>query len=71
MLSKIFVRIEINLIEMMKVLFKENFLLYFLTKKLGRGVVFDRETKIFITAYKIAERSVNEYLTSGSIGEKL
>ena len=30
--------------------------------------VFNRETKIFITAYKLAERSVDEYLTTGNIG---
>ena len=29
---------------------------------------FDRETNIFITAYKFAERSVDEYLTIGNIG---
>ena len=34
-------------------------------------VIFDRETKIFLTAYKLAERSVDEYLTSGNIGEKI
>jgi hypothetical protein len=28
----------------------------------------ERETKIFITAYKLAERSVDEYLTTGIIG---
>lgn len=31
-------------------------------------VIFDQETKIFITAYKLAERSVDEYLTTGNIG---
>ena len=31
-------------------------------------VVFNRETKIFITAYKLAERSVDEYLTTGNLG---
>jgi len=29
---------------------------------------FNQETKIFITAYKLAERSVDEYLTNGNIG---
>ena len=31
-------------------------------------VVFDKETHLFITAYKLAERSVKEYLTNSSIG---
>ena len=34
-------------------------------------VVFDKETHLFITAYKLAERSVEEYLTNSSIGEKI
>ena len=42
----------------------------FFNEKTRQAVVFDRETKIFITAYTIAERSVDEYLTSGNIGEK-
>ena len=40
----------------------------FFNKETRQAVIFDRETKIFITAYKIAERSVNEYITNGSIG---
>jgi len=39
-------------------------------EKTRQVVVFDQATKIFITAYKIAERSVNEYLTSGNLGKK-
>ena len=30
--------------------------------------IFDRETKIFITAYKLAERGVDEYLKTDNIG---
>ena len=40
----------------------------FFNEETRQAVIFDRETKIFITAYKLAERSVNEYLTSGNIG---
>ena len=34
-------------------------------------VVFDKETHFFITAYKLAPRSVDSYLTNGLIGEKI
>jgi hypothetical protein len=37
-------------------------------KETRQVVIFDQETKIFITAYKLAERSVDEYLTTGNIG---
>jgi len=40
----------------------------FFNEKTRQVVIFDRETKIFITAYKLAERSVDEYLTTGNIG---
>jgi hypothetical protein len=40
----------------------------FFNKKTRQVAVFNRETKIFITAYKLAERSVDEYLTTGIIG---
>jgi hypothetical protein len=71
MLSKFFVKIEINRIEMMKALFEGNLLLRFSIKfnqETRQVVIFDRETKIFITAYKLAERSVDKYLTTGNIG---
>jgi hypothetical protein len=71
MLSKFFVKIEINLIEMMKALFEGNLRLRFSIKfnqETRQVVIFDRETKIFITAYKLAERSVDKYLTTGNIG---
>jgi hypothetical protein len=68
---KIFVKIEINLIEMMKALFEGNLRLRFSIKfnqETRQVVIFDRETKIFLTAYKLAERSVDKYLTTGNIG---
>jgi hypothetical protein len=40
----------------------------FFNQETRQVVIFDRETKIFITAYKLAERSVDEYLTTGNIG---
>ena len=40
----------------------------FFNEKTRQVVIFNRETKIFITAYKLAERSVDEYLTTGNIG---
>jgi len=40
----------------------------FFNEKTQQVVIFDRETKIFITAYKLAELSVDEYLTTGNIG---
>lgn len=40
----------------------------FFNKETRQVVIFDQETKIFITAYKLAERSVNKYLTTGIIG---
>ena len=40
----------------------------FFNEKTRQVVIFDRETKIFRTAYKLAERSVDEYLTTGNIG---
>ena len=40
----------------------------FFNQETRQVVIFDRETKIFITAYKIAERSVDQYLTTGNIG---
>jgi hypothetical protein len=41
----------------------------FFNKTTQQVGIFNRETKIFITAYKIAERSVNNYLETGNIGE--
>ena len=40
----------------------------FFNQETRQVVLFDRETKIFITAYKLAERSVDDYLTTGNIG---
>jgi len=40
----------------------------FFNQETRQVVIFDRETKIFITAYKLAERSVDDYLTTGNIG---
>jgi Colicin D len=40
----------------------------FFNQETRQVVIFDRETKIFITAYKLAEPSVDEYLTTGNIG---
>jgi Colicin D len=40
----------------------------FFNQETRQVVIFDKETKIFITAYKLAERSVNKYLTTGIIG---
>jgi len=40
----------------------------FFNQKTRQVAIFDRETKIFITAYKLAERSVDDYLTTDNIG---
>jgi hypothetical protein len=40
----------------------------FFNRKTRQVAIFDRETKIFITAYKLTKRSVDEYLTTGNIG---
>ena len=40
----------------------------FFNEETRQVVIFNRETKIFITAYKLAERNVDEYLTTGNIG---
>jgi len=40
----------------------------FFNEKTRQVVIFNRETKIFITAYKLAERNVDKYLTTGDIG---
>ena len=40
----------------------------FFNQETRQVVIFNQEKKIFITAYKLAKRSVNEYLTSGNIG---
>ena len=40
----------------------------FFNEKTRQVVIFDRETKIFITASKLAEYSVDEYLTTSNIG---
>ena len=48
--------------------FRGEFSITFFNQKTRQVAIFDRETKIFITAYKLAERSVDEYLTIGNIG---
>jgi hypothetical protein len=40
----------------------------FYNAKTRQAVIYNRETNIFITAYKLAERSVDEYLAIGNIG---
>ena len=40
----------------------------FFNQETRQVVIFNQEKKIFITTYKLAKRSVNEYLTSGNIG---
>ena len=40
----------------------------FFNKETRQVVIFDQETKIFITAYKLAPRQINTYITTGSIG---
>ena len=40
----------------------------FFNQETRQVVIFNQEKKIFITAYKLAKRSVNEYLTTGNIG---
>ena len=40
----------------------------FFNQETRQVVIFDQETKIFITAYKLAEKGVDEYLTTGNIG---
>ena len=39
----------------------------FLNKETRQVAIFDRETKLFITAYKISKRNIHE-LTTGNIG---
>jgi len=41
----------------------------FFNEKTRQVVIFDRETKIFITAYKISPNQVIDYLKIGNIGE--
>ena len=41
----------------------------FFNRKTQQVAIFDRKTKIFITAYKLADRNVEEYLRTGNIGE--
>jgi hypothetical protein len=45
----------------------ENSLTFF-NEKIRQVAIFNRETKVFITAYKLAELSVDKYLTTGNIG---
>ena len=40
----------------------------FFNEETRQLVIFDRETKIFITAYKLASRNVADYLKTGRIG---
>ena len=40
----------------------------FFNEKTRQVVIFDRETKTFITAYKLADRHVREYERTGNIG---
>ena len=40
----------------------------FFNEQTRQVVIFDQETKIFITAYKLAERSVESYIENGEIG---
>jgi len=51
-----------------KSIFRGESSITFINEETRQVVIFDRETKIFITAYKLAERSVDEYLTTGNIG---
>jgi hypothetical protein len=48
--------------------FKEKPSITFYNAKTRQAVIYNRETNIFITAYKLAERSVDKYLTTGYIG---
>jgi len=41
----------------------------FINKETRQVAIFDRETKIFITAYKLTEAQYDEYETTGNIGE--
>ena len=41
----------------------------FFNPKTRQIVIFNRETKIFITAYKLADRHVDDYLSTGTIGK--
>jgi len=43
----------------------------FFNQETRQVVIFDRETKIFLTAYKLFERSLDKYLTTGNIGKIL
>ena len=40
----------------------------FFNEETSQVIIFDGQKKIFIKASKLAERSVNEYLTTGNIG---
>jgi hypothetical protein len=40
----------------------------FFNQETRQVVIFDRETKIFITAYKVPKFSIDDYLKTGNIG---
>lgn len=42
----------------------------FFNKETRQAAIFDREPKIFITAYSLSDRSVDPYLKTGNIGSK-
>ena len=48
--------------------FRDQPCITFFNQQTRQIIIFDRETKIFITAYKLAERSVDEYVRTGQIG---
>lgn len=51
-----------------KSIFRGEPVITFYNEETRQIVIFNKETKIFITGYKLAERSVNEYLKTGNIG---
>ena len=53
---------------MIEALFEGEPSITFFNQETRQVVIFDQETKIFITAYKLAKNNVDEYLRTGSIG---
>ena len=49
--------------------FRGDLSITFFNKETRQVVIFTRETKIFITAYKLTENSAEEYLRTGDIGD--
>ena len=62
-------KIEINLIRNDESTFRGEPSITFFNKETRQVVIFDRETKIFLTAYKISPDQLIRYLKTDKIGE--